>query len=189
MVSFGADTWQRSGDVFVVYFATPGRLAPLAPGSDGRGLVLRPPGRHLVAPAPVPTGLVGFVIAMLATVLFDGLLGTRMWRALDRALSTGPDRVMDGEGYLLATAGLLAVWLVLLGAYVATAWLTAHLVGAGFDGRHRAPPGAEPGPHRDRLQFRPQHLLPALAGAGADPPTLRPLRARLGSLRHRELEP
>jgi hypothetical protein len=74
---------------------------------------------------------VGFVIAMLATVLFDGLLGTRAWRALDRALSGGLARVGDGEGYFLATAGLLAVWLVLLGAYLVTAWLTARVAGAG----------------------------------------------------------
>jgi hypothetical protein len=131
MVGFGADTWQRNADVFAVYFATLGRFAPLAPGPDGRSLILRPPGRGLVVAEPVPPGLIGFVIAMLATVLFDGLLGTRAWRALDRALSGGLARVADREGYVLATAGLLAVWLVLLGAYLATAWLTARLAGLG----------------------------------------------------------
>lgn len=130
MLTFGADTWQRNADVFAVYFATLGRFAPLAAGPDGRSLVLRPPGRGLVAPAPVAPGLVGFVIAMLATVLFDGLLGTRAWRALDRALSDGLARVADREGYVLATAGLLAVWLLFLGAYLATAWLTARIAGA-----------------------------------------------------------
>ena len=131
MVGFGADTWQRNADVFAVYFATLGRFAPLAPGPDGRSLVLRPPGRGLVVAEPVSPGLIGFVIAMLATVLFDGLLGTRAWRALDRALSGGLARVADREGYILATAGLLAVWLVLLGAYLATAGLTARLAGLG----------------------------------------------------------
>ncbi len=113
-----------------MYFATLGRFAPLAAGPDGRSLVLRPPGRGLVAPAPMAPGLVGFVIAMLATVLFDGLLGTRAWRALDRALSDGLARVADREGYVLATVGLLAVWLVFLGAYLATAWLTSRIAGA-----------------------------------------------------------
>jgi hypothetical protein len=118
-----------------VYFATLGRFAPLAAGPDGRSLVLRPPGRGLVAPAPAAPGpmvpgMTSFIIAMLATVLFDGLLGTRAWRALDRALSDGLARVADREGYVLATAGLLAVWLVLLGAYLATAWLTARIAGA-----------------------------------------------------------
>jgi hypothetical protein len=131
MVCFGADTWHRNADVFAVYFAMLGRFAPLAPGPDGRSLVLRPPGRGLLVPEPVSPGLIGFVIAMLATVLFDGLLGTRAWRTLDRALSGGLARVADREGYLLATAGLLAVWLVLLGAYLATTWLTARLAGAG----------------------------------------------------------
>lgn len=131
MVCFGADTWQRNVDVFAVYFATLGRFAPLAPGPDGRSLILRLPGRGLMVPEPVPAGLIGFVIAMLATVLFDGMLGTRAWRALDRTLSEGLARVADREGYLLATAGLLAVWLVLLGAYLATAWLTSRLAGVG----------------------------------------------------------
>ena len=136
MVIFGADTWQRNADVFAVYFATLGRFAPLAAGPDGRRVILRPPGRGLVAPAsaspaPLPAGLVGFVVAMLATVLFDGLLGTRAWRGLDRALSGGFARVGDREGYLLATAGLLAVWLALLGAYLVTARLTARVAGAG----------------------------------------------------------
>ncbi|HEX4993652.1 MAG TPA: hypothetical protein VFX87_01735, partial [Methylomirabilota bacterium] len=99
-------------------------------------LLLRPPGRGLVEPAPaspgpLDSGMTGFVIVMLATVLFDGLLGTRAWRALDRALSAGLARVTDREGYLLATFGLLAVWLVLLGAYLLTARLTARLAGAG----------------------------------------------------------
>lgn len=136
MVAFDPDTWQRNADVFAVYFATLGRFAPLAAGPDGRSLILRPPGRGLVAaapgpPGPTPPGLVGFVIAMLATVLFDGLLGTRAWRALDRALSGGFVRVGDREGYVLATAGLLAVWLIFLGAFLATAWLAARLAGAG----------------------------------------------------------
>jgi hypothetical protein len=131
MVGFGADTWQRNADVFAVYFATLGRFAPLAAGPDGRSLLLRPPARGLVTRMPVPPGMAAFVIAMLATVLFDGLLGTRAWRALDHALSGGLARVADREGYLLASAGLLAVWLVFLGAYLATAGLTARLAGAG----------------------------------------------------------
>jgi hypothetical protein len=136
MLAFGADTWQRSVDVFAVYFATLGRLAALAAGPDGRSLLLRPPGRGLVVgatepPGPMVHGMTGFVMAMLATVLFDGLLGTRAWRALDRAVSGGLARVADREGLLLATAGLIGVWLVLLGAYVLTGWLTARLAGAG----------------------------------------------------------
>jgi hypothetical protein len=71
--------------------------------------------------------LSAFVIAMLATVLFDGLLGTQAWRLVDRAISGQFPRLVDREGYLLGTAGLLVVWLLFLGAYLlacrVTAWL------------------------------------------------------------------
>ena len=128
MVCFGRAAWQQNADVFAVHFATLGRFAPIGPGPDGRSLVLRPPGRGLVEPAAVPPGTVGFVIAMLATVLFDGMLGTQAWRLVDRTVSGAFPRLVDREGYLLGTAGLLAVWLLFLGAYLLACRITVWLV-------------------------------------------------------------
>lgn len=129
MVCFGPAVWQARGDVFAVYFAALGRFAPLAPSGDGRGLRLRPPGRGLVDGGDAPPGGVAFVIAMLATVLFDGLLGTRLWRLMDGAVDAWAPG-LDREGYARATVGLVAVWLVLLAAFLAACRITARVLGA-----------------------------------------------------------
>jgi len=128
MTCFGRSAWQENADVFAIHFATLGRFAPIGSSPDGRSLVLRPPGRGLVEPAAVRPGMVAFVIAMLATVLFDGVLGTQAWRLVDRTLSREIPRLVDREGYLLGTAGLLAVWLLLLGAYLLACRVTVWLV-------------------------------------------------------------
>jgi hypothetical protein len=131
MVCFGRQVWQERADVFARYFATLGRFAPLAAGGDGRSLVLRPFGRGLIETVTGPPGMVAFVLAMLSTVLFDGLLGTTAWRLMDRALSAWFPGLPDREGYVLATAGLITVWLLLLGAYLAACRVTEGLVPLG----------------------------------------------------------
>jgi hypothetical protein len=130
MVCFGRQVWQERGDVFAIYFATLGRFASLAAGADGRSLLLRPFGRGLVETAGALRGRVAFVLAMLSTVLFDGLLGTKLWRLADGTLGAWVPGLLDREGYVLATAGLVVVWLFLLGAYLAACRITACLLPA-----------------------------------------------------------
>jgi hypothetical protein len=139
MACFGRQVWQERADVFAIYFATLGRFAPLAAGPDGRSVVLRPLGRGLVETGGLPPGLVAFVLAMLSTVLFDGLLGTTAWRLTERALSAWLPGLLDREGYVLATAGLIGVWLLLLGAYRAACRLTAGFL-SDDGGRPTIPP-------------------------------------------------
>jgi hypothetical protein len=128
MVCFGRDTWQRNADVFAVYFETLGRFAPIDIGPDRRSVVLRLPGRGLITAGAVTLGMVGFVLAMLATVLFDGLLSTRALAFIDFALSATLPGFLDDGGYVLGTTGLISVWLLFLGAYLLSCLVTAHLV-------------------------------------------------------------
>ena len=129
MYLFGPATWQRHGDVFAVYFATLGRFAPLA--RDGADIVVRPWGRALTATGALPAGTAGFVLAMLSTVLFDGLLGGEPWGLLQRALAQGLGALADDNGYVVGTLGLAGSWLVLLAAFVAACALTRRLAGGG----------------------------------------------------------
>lgn len=127
MLCFGADAWQRNADVFAVYFATLGRFAPLAAGPDARSVVLRAPGRGLID-QPVPSyAMVCFVIAMLSTVLFDGLLSGQAWPAAQSTIARVLPFMVDADGYRMGAFGLVAVWLVFLGAYLLTCWITALL--------------------------------------------------------------
>lgn len=129
MACFGADAWQRNADVFAIYFSTLGRFAPVATGADGRSIVLRPPGRGLITSGATSFGMVAFVVAMLSTVLFDGLLGTQAMALAQRALTDWMPLQPVAGGYVLGTVGLIGLWLVLLLAYLLACRATAWLVG------------------------------------------------------------
>lgn len=127
MLLFGRDVWQRNADVFAVYFATLGRFGPLA-ARDG-SLALRPWGRGLTAGEELPAGMVGFVIAMLSTVLFDGLLGGEVWWSVQRALARSLAPWADDGGYLTGSIGLALVWLIFLAAYLLSCEITRRIAG------------------------------------------------------------
>ena len=128
MALFGRDAWQRNADPFAVYFSTLGRFAPLGVAADGRSLLLRAPGHALIAPPASSFAMVAFVIAMLSTVLFDGLLGTQAWRLIDRAFSTWLPQLNDRDNVFLGSLGLIAAWLLFVAAYLLSSMVTARLV-------------------------------------------------------------
>ncbi len=132
MLCFGADAWQRNADVFAVYFATLGRFAPMAAGPDAHSVVLRAPGRGLIDQPAGSFAMVCFVIAMLSTVLFDGLLSGQAWPAAQSSIAHALPFMVDAEGYRMGAFGLFTVWLVFLGAYLLTCWITALLAPHGF---------------------------------------------------------
>ena len=130
MVCFGRQRWQRHGDVFAIYFALLGRMAAADWRNGGRQIVLRAPGSGLIASpdgGSLPAGGVAFVLAMLSTVLFDGLHSSAAWPwfqgVLARLVPYGT--VIDEK--LEGTAGLVLVWLVFLVAYGLTSWTAAQL--------------------------------------------------------------
>jgi len=128
MLCFGADTWQRNSDVFTIYFATLGRFAPLAAGTDARSLILRAPGRGLIAEPAGSAAMVCFVMAMLSTVLFDGLLSGQVWWLAQTRIARAVPFLVDPDGYRMGAIGLIGVWLMFLGAYALTCAITAMLV-------------------------------------------------------------
>ncbi len=133
MIAFGADAWQRNADVFALYFATLGLFSPLTADPDLRGIGVRAPGRGLIArPAPAAAH-VCFVIAMLSTVLFDGLLSGQFWLLAQNALARALPWLADADGYRMGAAGLAGVWLAFLGAYALTCAITRLVIpGYGF---------------------------------------------------------
>ena len=130
MLCFGADAWQRNADVFAIYFATLGRFAPVAAGPDTHTLKLRPPGRGLIDQPAESAAMVCFVIAMLSTVLFDGLLSGQAWWAAQAQIARALPFMVDADGYRIGAAGLISVWLAFLGAYLLTCGITALLAPA-----------------------------------------------------------
>lgn len=129
MIAFGRASWQQHADVFAVYFKTLGRFAPAAGEAGGRGIVLRSWGRALTDTDALPAGMVGFVIAMLSTVLFDGLLGGQLWWYTQRALVAGFPQWADDNGYFTGSIGVFGTWLLFLTAYLVVCEITRRLAG------------------------------------------------------------
>jgi hypothetical protein len=75
---FGAPAWLERGEMFSVLFATWGRLGYGRFGSAGR----RGLGGGLVVPFEQAPGRTAFVLMLLVSVSFDGLLSTPVWQRL-----------------------------------------------------------------------------------------------------------
>ena len=124
MLVFGRRQWLRCGEIFSVAFGLFSRFAPLEVAAEGDGarLVLRPYAAGLLSRDAASPALTGFVLLLLATVTFDGVLETPSWAALAQWFAS---RGVDAA--VLATLGLVLLPLVFLGIYLATIALTSRL--------------------------------------------------------------
>jgi hypothetical protein len=129
MFLFGGRRWLERGEVFTLVFGTFARFAPVELRTgEQRALRLRPVGAGVLEAAAVSTSMMAFVLLLLASVLFDGALGTPEWGMLERALAAYLPGPGDHKLTLLRTVGLIGFWLVLLGAYIGTAALMSTAV-------------------------------------------------------------
>src|SRR5438094_492757 len=90
MVFFGRDEWLEHGEAFTVLFVIIGRFGPIETERDESGRVsavyLRPWGVGLLKDPPIGWDRVMFVILMLSTLAFDGIISTPAWQDFDIAL-------------------------------------------------------------------------------------------------------
>jgi hypothetical protein len=123
MAAFGSETWVKHGELFAIFFGLFARFAPTEPvireQSGARGLALRPFGAGLLPNTPASASMVAFVLLVLSSVLYDGLLTTPEWAEAEQQLI----ELMPGLGELgsviVRTIGLVAFWAVFLAAYLA----------------------------------------------------------------------
>ena len=186
MLVFGRDAWLQHGEVFSLVFGTFARFAP----TEARGgrLLLRPSGAGLLDDAPVSTSMMAFVLLLLATVLYDGLIGTGEWAELEGALRVSLPGSDETSGMVIKTVGLVAFWGLFLGAYLGICAVMSRVA------------SGSPGPLEIARSFaltlvpiaigyHVAHYLVFLLMQGQYiiPLALRPVRLRLESLRHRRL--
>jgi hypothetical protein len=113
MLCFGKIQWQKHFDVFALYFASLGRVSL----------------RRVDTSQLLTSGHVAFVIAMLSTVLFDGLRGGGAWAIFENYLKKLAPSMMDVNGYFVGTVGLVIVWVSFLVLYVVVCAVCSRLLG------------------------------------------------------------
>ena len=134
MALFGEEAWLSRAETFSVFFGLIARVAPLQSEptvSAQRQFYLAVPGRALADLPNLPPSGILFVLLTLATVSFDGLSRTFWWLGLNGINPLefpGRSAVMG-----ISSAGLIALWLALVAAFLACIW-----VGCALAGRRRA---------------------------------------------------
>jgi hypothetical protein len=123
MAVFGSETWIKHGEVFAIFFGLFARFAPTEPmihqRSGARGLALRPFGAGLLANTPASPSMVAFVLLVLSSVLYDGLLTTPEWAEAEQQLIDLMPVLREPGSAVVRTIGLVAFWVVFLAAYLA----------------------------------------------------------------------
>jgi len=139
MAMFGIAAWQQRGEAFSLFFDLFARFAPLSVvrGAAGeRQLLIRAFGAGLTG-SPVPSvSTTAFVIAVLATVAFDGIAETPFWQdtmgaALDGLYRLGLLQHLGNVAAqtLVKTVGLLLAPCLFFAVYLGTAAWGARLSG------------------------------------------------------------
>lgn len=142
MAVFGRDIWLARGETFTKVYGIFGRFAPIGLSAAG-GATLRLPGAGLMSSPPADASTTTFILLMLSTVTFDGLLETPLWRGIAKA-------ALESEAFLSLPAALGAhpyVILATLGlggfaAAFATLYLAACVAMSAMVGGKRGPQGA-----------------------------------------------
>jgi len=126
MALFGSETWLQRGEVFTLVFGTFARFAPTEISRCKGVCALRPFGAGMLAHGPVSPSMTAFVLLLLSTVLYDGVLGTPQWAAAEGA---AVDLLGGGEGIALAvrSIGLVGLWLFFLTGFVGVAAVMSRL--------------------------------------------------------------
>jgi hypothetical protein len=132
MLAFGERTWLEQCEMFTVLFGIVARFGPVETERDESGRLvhvwLRPWGAGLLAPARAGWDLVVFVMLMLSSLAFDGLIGTPFWNATVTS-PAGPfgssfGRWSDPVQHTIGLAGLTLLFLLVFTLFTrAVIWL------------------------------------------------------------------
>ncbi len=119
-IVFTKDYVRHHIDFFAIYFSYFGMMSPFQyKEKEAQKITIVFPFKSLLSAdqASIP-GSVGFIIAMLATVLFDGLHGSDAWQYYAQFLSKHLPKLLDINGYIPGALGIFLVWFVLYGIFL-----------------------------------------------------------------------
>ncbi len=122
MALFGRDEWLEHCEAFTVLFGIIGRFGPVEAERDEAGAItavyLRPWGVGLLQPSPAGWDRVVFVILMLSTLAFDGIIATPAWQDFDIALEPVWLPLGPLGFFFVRTVGLLLLTILFLVVFV-----------------------------------------------------------------------
>jgi hypothetical protein len=123
MVIFGRDAWLGRCEAFTVLFGIVGRFGPIETERDGGGRIVgvyvRPWGVGLLKPQQPGWDWTVFVILMLSTLAFDGIIATSVWQAFVAALSPWWTPLGQVGFVAMRTLGLVLLTITFLLVFVA----------------------------------------------------------------------
>jgi hypothetical protein len=137
MVLYGRDAWLSRCEAFTVLFEIVGRFAPIETERDPGGRVvavyLRPWGVGLLKPLPGAWDRTLFVILMLSTLAFDGIVATPAWQSFSGTLA--PWWLPFGQlgFFAVRTIGLVLLTITFLLVFIAFMQLVLLLGAAKID--------------------------------------------------------
>jgi hypothetical protein len=124
MTVFGRDRWLSRAEAFTVLFGIVGRFGPVAAERDPEGRLqhvwIRPWGVGLLDRARTGWDTVSFVMLMLSTLAFDGLIATPVWQSFqgDMELGLAPlGTLATSVIHLLGMVGLAVAFLLIFVAF------------------------------------------------------------------------
>lgn len=131
MRRYGPDAWLSNADPVSLVFGVYARFAPIT-----GGLQLRPYAAGLLGreDAAVSISMTAFILAMLSTVMFDGLLGSAHWVEVENMIHAVNPKLSDIGWVLAHTFGLIAMWALFLGCYFCTCLAMSALCGGAVGG-------------------------------------------------------
>ena len=153
MFIFGHGTWLTHVDPFALAFGVLSKFGPIdirsehgvcgtsaadnASDRDGYhggagsrwSWKLRPPGTGLLDTENMSLSLSVFVIVMLSTVTFDGVMATPVWQRIESALYVALPALGNSRVAIIDTVGLLVFCVAFMAVYRLFATLIAHACG------------------------------------------------------------
>jgi hypothetical protein len=122
MILFGRDEWLDHCEGFTVLFDIIGRFGPVEAERDVSGVItmvhLRPWGAGLLRQAAAGWDRVVFVILMLSTLAFDGILSTPAWQDFNVALEPVWLPMGSFGFFFVRTLGLLLLTITFLLVFI-----------------------------------------------------------------------
>jgi hypothetical protein len=123
MAIFGRDAWLSRCEAFTVLFGIVGRFGPIETERDASGRIagvyVRPWGVGLLRPQQGGWDWTAFVILMLSSLAFDGIVATSVWTAFVIALSPWAAPLGQVGFVAVRTLGLVLLTITFLLVFVA----------------------------------------------------------------------